>query len=74
MKKATPHIAITPQALAGRQLPSNWRENAQNAGGTYDRRDLENLWKSPNWSSKLNCENVIRDARLTSWNEIVGEK
>jgi hypothetical protein len=73
MKKATNPIAITPQALAGRRLEANWQQNLE-TGGTFDRRKLEDMWKTPQWSSKTNPENVIRDARLSTWKEVTGEK
>jgi hypothetical protein len=74
MKKATNPIAITPQALAGRRLEAGWQQNLETTGGTFDRRRLEDLWKNPQWSSKINSENVIRDARLSTWKETLGEK
>lgn len=67
MKKPVNPVAITPQPLAGQQLPAEWRKNTQNTGGTYDRRDLSNLWKSPNWTSRASSvadENIIQSARL----------
>jgi hypothetical protein len=73
MKKPNP-IAACVQPVAGQQLPAEWRKNTQNAGGTFDRRDLENMWKSPNWSAKLSADNVMRDARLSTWKETLGEK
>ena len=62
------HKHITPQALPGQQLPAGWQRTAAEAGGTFDRRDLSQLWKSPIWSSKLNSDNVdnlMRNARLS---------
>ena len=73
MKKATNPIAITPQALAGRRLEAGWQQNLE-TGGTFDRRKLEDMWKNPQWSSKINSENVIRDARLSTWKETLGEQ
>jgi len=68
-----PHIAITPQPLAGRQLPADFgRAPLQRSSmGTLqmDSRNLENLWRNPQWTSKLNSENVsnlIAGARLTA--------
>jgi hypothetical protein len=74
MKKATNPIAITPQALAGRRLEAGWQQNLGNTGGTFDRRKLEDMWKTPNWSGKSNGENLIQDARLSTWKETLGEK
>ena len=62
-------IAITAQPLAGRQLPSNYGKAPVPTTTTFDQRDLSQLWKSPNWSSKLNgdnVENIMRSSRLTS--------
>ena len=59
---------ISVQPLAGQQLPAGWQKAATEAGGTFDRRDLSQLWKSPLWSSKLNSDkvdNLMRNARLT---------
>ena len=67
MKKPT--IAAVVQPLSGQQLPAGWQKTAAGAGGTFDRRDLSQLWKSPQWSSKLNSDNVdnlMRNARLSS--------
>ena len=69
MKKPTNPIAITTQPLAGQPLPKNWQRQAQATSTVYDQRDLSQLWKSPNWSSKLNgdnVENIMRSSRLTS--------
>ena len=63
------HKHITPQPLAGRQLPPDWQKAATEIGGVFDRRDLSQLWKTPQWSSKLNSDNVdnlMRNARLSS--------
>jgi len=63
------HKHITPQPLAGPLLPAGWQKTATEIGGTFDRRDLSQLWKSPIWSSKLNSDNVdnlMRNARLSS--------
>ena len=74
MKKPVNPIAIRVEALPGRRLEANWQQSLEKTGGTYDRRDLENMWKTPNWSSKINSDNVIRDARLSTWKETLGEK
>ena len=68
MKKPNPKHA-QPQPLAGQQLPDDWRNSTADHGGIYDRRDLSQLWKTPQWSSKLNSDNVnnlMRNARLSS--------
>ncbi len=39
------------QPIAGRRLqPGELQQAARSAGGTYDRRPLEDLWKSPQWN------------------------
>lgn len=39
------------QPIAGRRLqPGELQQVARSAGGTYDRRPLEDLWKSPQWN------------------------
>ena len=55
---------IVPAALAGRRLESGWDKQLGNVGGTFDRRKMEDLWKNPQWSSKLTAENVVQNARL----------
>ena len=64
MKKAINPIAARVEALPGRRLEAKWQQNLENVGGTYDRRDIENMWRNPNWASKLTAENVIQNARL----------
>jgi len=69
MKRPPNPIAITTQPLAGRQLPADWQRTAADIGGNFDKRDLSQLWKTPNWSSKLNgdnVENIVRSSRLPS--------
>jgi hypothetical protein len=63
MKKTNP-IACRVQALPGRSLEAKWQQNLETVGGTFDRRDLENMWRSPQWASKLAAENVAQNARL----------
>ena len=63
-------IAAVVQPLAGRQLPSDWKLQTNDFGGNFDRRDLENMWRTPNWNSKLsadNVDNIIRASRLSSY-------
>jgi hypothetical protein len=69
MKKPTNPIAITTQPLAGRQLPSGFGKAPVPTTTTFDKRDLSQLWKTPQWTSKLsaaNVENIVRSSRLTS--------
>lgn len=62
-------INAQPQPIQGQPLPTNWRQQAKNTGGTYDRRDLENMWKEPRWTSKLNDDgaftNIAQQTRLS---------
>ena len=61
-----PLISVLP--LPGERLPPGWQKAATEIGGTFDRRDLSQLWKTPQWSSKLNSDNVdnlMRNARLS---------
>jgi hypothetical protein len=63
-------IAAVIQPLPGKQMPSDWQKQTQNFGGNFDRRDLENMWRNPQWSSKLNSDNVdnlTRNSRLSSY-------
>ncbi len=56
-------IAAMVQPLQGERLSPDWQASLE-TGGTFDRRDLSQLWKSPQWASKLTAENVIQQARL----------
>ena len=60
------HKHITPQALPGQQLPADWQKASTEIGGVFDRRDLSQLWKSPQWSglNSDNVDNLMRRARL----------
>ena len=67
MKTNPKHAQSLP--LAGQQLPNDWRNKTADHGGVFDRRDLSQLWKTPQWSSKLNGDNIdnlMRNARLSS--------
>jgi hypothetical protein len=57
------HAQVQP--LPGRPLPADFNEKTQNHGGNYDRRDLESLWKRPNFTGK-NYENITRAAMLSN--------
>ena len=63
---------IVPNALAGRRLENGWDKNIGQVGGTFDRRVMEDLWKNPQWSSKINSDNVAQNARLGIYGQ--GEK
>ena len=74
MKTNPKHIATQP--LAGQQLPDDWRNKTADHGGTYDRRNLSEMWKQEPTHKQIQVDSVIRNARLQplSWNEIYGEK
>jgi len=67
MKKAINPIAAMVQPLAGRKLQSEWQQNLENVGGSYDRRNWNEMFNAPQWSAKTNSatiENTIQTARL----------
>ena len=68
-------INAQPQCLPGRQLPSDWKVSTTDLGGTFDRRQLSELWKNVS-SNKQEVDSPTRNARLQplSWNEIYGDK
>jgi hypothetical protein len=74
MPQKARNINITPNALPGRRLEAGWDKELGQIGGTFDKRDLSQLWKSPQWSGKSGSENLIQDARLTTWEDITGKK
>jgi len=73
-QRKTNPIAIRVQALPGQKLPDDFAQQTANHGGLYDRRDLSQLWKTPQWSGKSRSENPIQDARLTTWEDLTGTK
>ena len=74
MPQKARNINITPNALPGRRLEAGWDKELGQIGGTFDKRDLSSLWKNPQWSGKSGSENLIQDARLTTWEDITGRK
>jgi hypothetical protein len=62
--KPLKNVNIVPNALPGRRLEAGWDRELGQIGGTFDKRKLEDLWKNPQWSSKLTAENIIQGARL----------
>jgi hypothetical protein len=46
-------IAITPLPLAGRQLDPNWKKSTNDLAETLIAVILENMWKNPQWSVKI---------------------
>jgi hypothetical protein len=68
MKRKSNPVAAMVQPLQGQALPSDWNKQAIDAGGTFDRRDLSQMWREPQWSAKINSattENIIQSARLS---------
>ena len=68
MKRKENPIAAMVAPPVGRPLPSDWNKQAIDAGGTFDRRDLSQMWKEPQWSAKTNSAttgNIIQSARLS---------
>ena len=74
MKKPT--IAALVQPLSGQQLPPGWQRTATEAGGTFDRRNLSEMWKQGTTNKKIEVDSPTRNARLQplSWNDIYGQK
>jgi hypothetical protein len=69
MKKPINPIAAQVAPLQGQPLPKDFYRTPLSNNTTYDKRDLSQLWKDPQWTSKLNStnvENIMRDARLSS--------
>ena len=67
---------ITAQPLPGQQLPDNWKNATADHGGTYDRRDLANLWKQETTTKKIEIDSPTRNARLKplTWSDLYGSK
>ena len=69
MKRKSNPIAAMVQPLPGQALPSDWNKQAIDAGGTFDRRNWDEVFKAPQWSAKLSADNIgnaVRGARLSS--------
>ena len=78
MKTNENPIAAQVQVMQGQKLPAEWRKNTENAGGNYDRRDLENMWRQPKWAGKplTGAENTMQAARLKQpgWRDLFGDR
>lgn len=74
MKTNPKHAQSLP--LAGQQLPNDWRNKTADHGGTYDRRNLSEMWKQGTTNKKIEVDSPTRSARLQplSWDDIYGEK
>ena len=69
MNKRTNPIAAQVAPLQGQPLPKDFYRTPLSNSTTYDKRDLSQLWKDPQWTSKISAEsvqNTIRGARLSS--------
>ena len=68
-------IAAVVLPLQGRQMEPNWQQQTNDFGGNFDRRNLSELWRSPEWSSKFNnnVESLTKDARLGPFNNNSGK-
>lgn len=68
MKRKENPIAAMVAPPVGQPLPSDWAKQAVNFGGTFDRRDWNEVFKAPQWSSKFSANstgNIIQAARLS---------
>ena len=68
-------INATVNCQQGQKLPANWQRSLEATGGTYDRRELSEMWKSPSFTG-AKIENTIRNARLRqpTWIELFGNQ
>jgi hypothetical protein len=69
MNKRTNPIAAMVAPPTGQPLPKDFYRAPLSESTTYDKRPLSEMWKNPQWASKLNADNVqnvIRGARLSS--------
>jgi hypothetical protein len=67
MKKPINPIAARVEVLPGRRLEAKWQQNLETVGGNYDRRNWDEVFNAPQWSSKFNAGNtgnIIQNARL----------
>jgi hypothetical protein len=72
-KKSTINATVLP--MQGRQLPADWARKAQNQGGNFDQRDLENMWRQPLKANTPN-DSPMHSARLKppTWGEMFGQQ
>jgi hypothetical protein len=69
MKRTVNPVAAMVAPPIGQPLPKDFYRTPLSESTTYDKRPLSEMWKNPQWSGKLNSENVqnvIRGARLSS--------
>lgn len=70
MNNRKPPVNAQVMPIAGRQLPADWQKQAAVNAKLYDeelKNQLENAWKKPKWSNKLNgnVQNITRGAMLS---------
>ena len=67
---------ISVQPLSGPLLPLAWQKAATEIGGTFDRRNLSEMWKQGTTNKKIEIDSPTRNARLQplSWNDLYGKK
>ena len=75
MKRPNP-LHITPQPLGGQQLPRNWKDKTADHGGTFDRRNLAEIFQQGTTNKKIEIDSPTRNARLQplSWDDLYGKK
>ena len=68
-------IAAVVLPLQGNQMAPDWKLQTNDFGGNFDRRNLSEMWRSPEWSSKFNGsdENLTQNARLKPFNNNPGK-
>jgi len=70
MKRNRPTYSIAALVAPpiGQHLPTDWRSKTTDCGGTFNRRDLSQLWRELQWTARINSassENLIQGARLS---------
>jgi hypothetical protein len=68
-------IAAVVLPLQGKQMEPDWQQQTKDFGGNFDRRNLSEMWRSPQWSSKFNndVESLTKAARLEPFNNSPGK-
>jgi hypothetical protein len=68
-------IAATVNCPQGQKLPANWQRTLEATGGTYDRRELSEMWKNAP-TTKISVENLAQNARLKqpTWSQLFGNQ
>lgn len=63
MQKQTNPLGTIHNAT-GQRLPDDFSQKTINYGGTFDRRKLEDMWKTPNFTGK-SFDNIVQRALLS---------